>query len=296
VTSCPPDTILVSGIRGRGHHGVLDHERRDGQEFVVDVELHLDLARPGRSDDLAHTVNYAEVAADVLARIEGEPVDLVETLAELVSQDALARPSVEAVTVTVHKPHAPVGVPFGDVVVRVHRQGRPARVAIALGANLGDPRRTLEAAVRRLVELADLTDVVVSPWFESDPVGPPGQPAYVNGVLLARTRMGPAHLLRTLHGVEADFGRTREVRWGARTLDLDLLQHGTPGESDEVRSDDPDLLLPHPLAHERAFVVVPWAAADPAARVRVGERVAAVTEVLAGLDTSGVRRLTRRER
>ncbi|HYN29272.1 MAG TPA: 2-amino-4-hydroxy-6-hydroxymethyldihydropteridine diphosphokinase [Dermatophilaceae bacterium] len=289
------DTITVTGIRGRGLHGVLDHERRDGQEFAVDVELVVDLARAGRSDDLAHTVNYAEVAADVLARIEGEPVDLVETLAELVAQDALARPLIEAVTVTVHKPQAPVGVPFEDVIVRVHRRGRPSRVAIGLGANLGHPVRTLEAAAHRVVALADLTDVVLSPWFETDPVGPPDQPAYVNGVLLGRTRTGAAHLLRVLHEVEADFGRTRGVRWGARTLDLDLLQHGSPGAADEVGSDDADLLLPHPRAHERAFVLVPWAAADPGALLRVGLEVRAVADLLADTDTSGVRPLHLRE-
>ena len=88
-------------MRGRGFHGVFDHERREGQEFVVDVELAVDLAPAGASDDLADTVNYGEIGAAALARIEGEPLDLIERLAELIAQDALTHTEVDEVTVTV---------------------------------------------------------------------------------------------------------------------------------------------------------------------------------------------------
>ena len=140
------DRISLLGVRARGFHGVLPDEKRDGQDFVVDVVLHLDLAPAGASDDLERTVSYAEVGADVVARIEGPSLDLIESLAEQIAGDALARPLVRAVDVTVHKPSAPVGVPFGDVSVNVHRR-REVPVVIALGANLGDSARTLQAAV-----------------------------------------------------------------------------------------------------------------------------------------------------
>ena len=143
------DRIVLQGISARGFHGVLDVEKVDGQDFVVDVALEVDLRRAGRSDLLAHTVNYAEVAADIVALITGPSLDLIETLADQIAAAALRRPLVQAVEVTVHKPQAPVGVPFGDVQVVVERR-RDEPVVIALGANLGAVQATLEAAVRQL--------------------------------------------------------------------------------------------------------------------------------------------------
>lgn len=282
------DRITLTGIRARGTHGVLAHEKRDGQDFVVDVVLHVDLVDAADTDDLEATVSYAEVAADVVARIEGPSLDLVETLAGQVADDALRRELVEAVEVTVHKPQAPVGVPFADVSVHVVRE-RSVPVVVALGANLGDPGRTLHEAVAELGEVLRVR--AVAPFVTTDPVGGPEQPVYTNSVLVGDTALAPASLLRTLHTVEARHGRTRDVRWGPRTLDLDLIQHGDPRAGTDVRRSGEALTLPHPRAHERAFVLVPWLAAEPDAALRVGDRVVPVAELVAGLDTSGVRAL-----
>ena len=288
------DRITLSGVRGRGFHGVFEHERREGQDFVVDVELVADLAPAGNSDDLADTVDYGRVGAAVLARIEGEPVDLVERLAQLVAQDALDHPQVDEVTVTVHKPQAPVGVPFGDVTVSVTRRRPPVPVVVALGANLAHggepPEATLAAAAAQLAGEGALSGVVTSSVYDTEPVGGPEQPRYVNAVLAAATTLSPTSLLRELHAVEARFGRVRTVRWGARTLDLDLVQYGDPGAGTDVTWGSARLTLPHPRAHERAFVLVPWLEADPSATLRVGDRVRPVAELVAGLDAGGVRR------
>ncbi|MEO5608588.1 MAG: 2-amino-4-hydroxy-6-hydroxymethyldihydropteridine diphosphokinase [Ornithinibacter sp.] len=289
------DRIVLSGVRGRGHHGVFEHERRDGQDFVVDVSIAVDLAPAGASDDLADTVNYGEIGAAVLARIEGEPFDLIERLAEVIAADALSHPGVDEVTVTVHKPQAPVGVPFGDVTVTVTRRRAPLPVVIALGANLPrgeqDPRESLAAAVLALRDDVGLSALRCSSVFDTDPVGGPDQPTYVNAVVTALTAMSPGLLLATLHEVEARFGRTREVRWGARTLDLDLIQYGDPHAGSDVVSGRPHLVLPHPRAHERAFVLLPWLDVDPSALLRLDGVVVPVADLAAGLDTSGVRRL-----
>lgn len=278
------DLIRLTGVRAFGHHGVLDHERRDGQDFVVDVVLSVDLRGAGTTDELARTVNYAEVAADVVDVVTGPPRDLIETVAEEIAARTLARPLVEAVEVTVHKPQAPVGVPFGDVEVVVRRE-RDVQVVVALGANLAgvdgaDPATTVRAAAQRLRRLRGLRGVRVSRPVTSAPVGGPAQPDYVNAVAVARTRLTPAALLAALHDVEADHGRTREVRWGPRTLDLDLVQYGDPAVGTDVRSDDPELLLPHPRARERAFVLRPWVDVDPEATLRVGEEVVAVRDLI----------------
>lgn len=115
------DRILLRGLRGRGRHGVLPAERDLGQVFIADVALQLDLRAAGRSDDLADTVDYGALAASVVARIEGEPVDLLERLAQEIADICLAFPLVALVTVELHKPAAPIGVPFDDVTVTITR-------------------------------------------------------------------------------------------------------------------------------------------------------------------------------
>jgi dihydroneopterin aldolase/2-amino-4-hydroxy-6-hydroxymethyldihydropteridine diphosphokinase len=285
------DRIVLQGVSARGFHGVLDVEKADGQDFVVDVMLEVDLRRPGGSDLLVHTVNYAEVAADTVALITGPSLDLIETLADRIAAAALRRPLVQAVQVTVHKPHARVGVPFGDVKVVLERR-RDEPVVIALGANFGAVQATLEAAVRELADLEGLRVTAVSELFESDPVGGPEQPVYLNAVVLARTRLAAFALLTELHGIEAEHGRVRETRWGARTLDLDLIQYGDPGSDSDLVSEDPEMMLPHPRAHERVFVLAPWAAIDAQAELRVGQALVPVSELLERADdaeSAGIR-------
>ena len=279
------DRIVLQGLSARGFHGVLAAEKADGQDFVVDVALEVDLRRAGGSDLLAHTVNYAEVAADAVALITGPSLDLIETLADRIATAALARPLVQAVEVTVHKPQAPVGVRFGDVNVVVVRS-RDEPVVIALGANLGDVQATLAAAVRELAKVEGLRITAVSELFESDPVGGPEQPVYLNAVVLARTRLAAFALLTELHGIEAAHGRVRETRWGARTLDLDLIQYGDPGSGSDLVSEEPELMLPHPRAHERVFVLAPWAALDAEAQLRRGTAVIPVSELLERADAA----------
>jgi len=115
------DQIVITGIRGTGHHGVFEHERREGQEFVVDVALDIDSSAAAGSDDLADTVDYGEVAVAVHGLITGEPVDLIETLAERIADACLAFGPVALVEVRVHKPSAPIPVPFDDVELRIVR-------------------------------------------------------------------------------------------------------------------------------------------------------------------------------
>lgn len=283
------DRIRLAGVRGWGFHGVHDEERRTGQEFVVDVELALDLARAGAGDSLEDTVDYGAVGGAVLARITGEPCDLIERLASLVADDVLAgHPAVDEVVVTVHKPSAPVGVPFADVAATLTRTRPSVPVVVALGGNLGDVGDRLDDVVMRLADEL-LTDAVSSRRYATAPVGGPEQPPFENRVVTGRTRLSAPSLLAALNRVEAEHGRTREVRWGPRTLDLDLIQYGTPGGADEWRSDTAALTLPHPRAHERAFVLLPWLDADPSARLRVGSQVLPVADLAAVLDASGVR-------
>jgi len=115
------DLIELVGLRAFAHHGVFDHERQDGQTFVIDVQVRLPLGDAAGTDDLGRTVHYGELAEQVVAAVERDPVDLIETVAERVAAVALAFPAVESVRVTVHKPEAPITVPFDDVRVIIER-------------------------------------------------------------------------------------------------------------------------------------------------------------------------------
>ena len=116
-----PDRIALTGLRVRGHHGVYDFERRDGQDFVVDVTLELDTSAAAKSDDVADTVHYGELADALAAVVSGEPVNLLETLAERLATVCLADPRVTAADVVVHKPQAPIPLAFADIAVAIRR-------------------------------------------------------------------------------------------------------------------------------------------------------------------------------
>lgn len=122
------DTIRLTGVRARGHHGVFDHERADGQDFVVDVAVEVDARAASGSDDLGETVHYGVLAEQVVAEIERDPVDLIETLAERIAAAVLTHRAAIATEVTVHKPQAPITVPFTDVSITI-RRSRGAAVA-----------------------------------------------------------------------------------------------------------------------------------------------------------------------
>ncbi|MFI8926825.1 2-amino-4-hydroxy-6-hydroxymethyldihydropteridine diphosphokinase [Streptomyces sp. NPDC053474] len=139
----------------------------------------------------------------------------------------------------------------------------PHRAVLSLGANLGNRLETLQGAVDALEDTPGLRVKAVSPVYETEPWGvePGSQPAYFNAVVVVKTTLPPASLLERAQAVEEAFHRVRDERWGARTLDVDIVAYA------DVVSDDPALTLPHPRAHERAFVLAPWYDVEPEARL-----------------------------
>ncbi len=159
-----------------------------------------------------------------------------------------------------------------------------SRAVLSLGANLGDRAGTLRAA---LAALAGDGLVARSTLYETPPWGPVEQPPYLNAVAVVRGDRDAAGWLARAHELEQAAGRTREVRWGARTLDVDVV--AVTGDDDRpVVSDDPELTLPHPRAHERAFVLVPWLALDPEATLPGHGRVADLVAALPPEDVAAV--------
>ncbi|MGC5565188.1 2-amino-4-hydroxy-6-hydroxymethyldihydropteridine diphosphokinase [Streptomyces sp. FR-108] len=153
----------------------------------------------------------------------------------------------------------------------------PKRAVISLGSNLGNRLETLQGAVDALEDTPGVRVKAVSPVYETEPWGvrADSQPSYFNAVVVLRTTLPPSSLLERAHAVEEAFHRVRDERWGPRTIDVDIVAYA------DVVSDDPTLTLPHPRAHERAFVLAPWHDVEPEAelpgRGAVAQLLAAVT-------------------
>jgi dihydroneopterin aldolase/2-amino-4-hydroxy-6-hydroxymethyldihydropteridine diphosphokinase len=289
------DRITVEGIRAAGRHGVLPEEREKEQPFIADVVVHLNTRDAGRHDDLTRTVNYAEVAQLAAAVLSGPSVELIETLADRIALSVLELSGVECVDVRVHKPEAPIPVPFSDVTVTIRRDLRsgdvwadkrvgssagmphdplkygeseegdifdvrplqPVPALLALGGNLGEVESTLVDAVYALSRIPGIHVEATSPLVSSAPAGGPPQPDYLNAVVRITTALTPRELLAACHGIEMVHGRERGIENGPRTLDIDIIDvNGIEGVS-------PDLTLPHPRAAQRGFVLVPWARMEP---------------------------------
>ncbi len=271
------DRIELRGLRVLGICGALPEERDRPQPLEVDLDVEVDLAAGGRSDDLADTVDYGALARTVVRVATEGRFTLLERLASRIADEVGVDPRVTSVTVAVRKLRPPVPVDLATAGVRIHRRGpvpdrgperpseRGARTAgaagttgrhrafLGLGSNLGDREARLREAV------AGLPDVVaVSPLYETEPVGgAPGQPLYLNAVVELRTDLGPRDLLERARALEEAAGRLRAEPAGPRTLDVDVLLVG------DLRAEDPDLVVPHPRMYERRFVLAPLADIAP---------------------------------
>lgn len=323
------DSIRLTGVRAEAAHGVLDFEHVEKQPFIVDATMFLDLSEAGRTDDLTDTVNYGQIANRIVNVIEGEHVDLIERLAAKIADSILLSYRVQRVIVTVHKPNAPIKVPFDDVSVTIERarddEPTPASLAsaqntersgllgasetdhrdvqsqstvagdhggihkavVAMGGNIGDVQQVLRAAVVAIDGVPGNQITGISPLYRTAAWGmEPGTPDFLNAVVEVTTTLDADTLLNALQTIEAAHGRSREVHWGSRPLDLDII------DFDGLTSDDPHLTLPHPRAWQRSFVLAPWADLDPNA-VLPGEHGGRVADLLErSADRDSVERLS----
>ncbi|WP_307738091.1 2-amino-4-hydroxy-6-hydroxymethyldihydropteridine diphosphokinase [uncultured Varibaculum sp.] len=311
------DHISLVGIEERGRHGMLDHERQDGQLFLVDADIYLDLHGAGASDRIEDTVDYSQISALISRIITGPPCDLLEKVAAQIAEETLELENVQAVRICLHKPEAPLGLEKQDVKLTIWRgldnllpeeepleetaplslaeiaaEGAaeggetslekaenpleqaptsPRQVVVAMGGNLGEVSATFREVVAQLSQTSGIGVVEVSPLVRTAPVlseDQEEQPDYLNAVVILSTMLSPLELLQVLQKLEDEHGRVRSEHWGARTLDLDIIDY------QDVTSKDERLILPHPRASQRAFVLLPWSLVAPAAELTgVGEVV-----------------------
>ena len=250
------DKIHIKDLEIFAFHGVMPEEKVLGQKFVLSFELDLDLRKAGKNDDLTKTVHYGELAHKVEEEFTKTSYDLIEKAAEEICEFVLLNyPIVKKVKLLLKKPWAPTRKNVEYVAVEIERKW--SKVYIAAGSNLGNKEETLKEAIGKIDKRKDCIVKNVSNFYTTDPVGYENQDKFVNCVFEIDTLQTPSELMDTLLEIEQEFKRERIIRWGPRTLDLDIIFY------DDIISYDKHILIPHPRAHERQFVMKPMCDINP---------------------------------
>lgn len=244
------DHITIEKLKIFAHHGVFEHETVNGQNFYVNAKLYLDTEYAGISDDLDRSVDYGQVCRLIETVMTRRNYQLIEAAAQAIAAAILQEYAlVQSVEIELCKPEAPIGMEFGSVSVTIRRAWHTA--LIALGSNMGDSRRLIGDALETLRASEYIKELRSSSLIVTKPYGYTEQADFLNGAALCRTLLSPQALLRLLQSVEQNAGRVRDIHWGPRTLDLDLIFY------DDAVIRTPTLTVPHPDMHNRDFVLRP---------------------------------------
>ena len=266
------DRINIKGLKVYAYHGCLEEERTKGQEFTLDITLHLNLTPAGITDNLEKTVNYSEACELAHEVFTKYAYNLIETAAEEVAAALLLKYSLlDRVDVEVFKPHAPIPLDFENVSVYITRARHTAYIAV--GSNLGESEDTIKTAQEMLLKVEGNELLAESALIETKPYGVTDQPDFINGLWKISTLLPPDDLLKKLNEIEHRLGRERVIHWGPRTIDLDIIYY------DDLVIDTERLTIPHIDMANREFVLKPLAEVDPYVRhpitgLRAGEMLA----------------------
>lgn len=244
------DKIIIKDLEVFCNHGVYEEEKRLGQKFIVSMELKLDLKKAAKTGELGKTVNYGELCHDVEKLMKEETHDLIETVADNICKFTLLKhPEVKEVNVTLKKPWAPIKMPLEYAAVSITRKVH--RAYLGLGSNIGDKKANIEAAIELLHEDMFCSVTGISKFYETAPVGYTDQDDFVNAAIEVITLMEVDELMEKLLDIENQLKRERVIKWGPRTIDMDILLY------DDMVSDDENTIIPHPRMTERMFVLEP---------------------------------------
>ena len=253
------DEIRITDLEVFANHGVFPEENTLGQKFVFTIKLYTDTKLAGKTDELENSINYGDVATFVTEFAKEHTVKLLESAAEQLAEALLLRYArVKGVSVEIKKPWAPIGLPLRDASVKIERFWHKSYVAI--GSNMGDKLGYLDFGVKRIDEIKGCRVKRVSSYIETVPYGGVEHDNFLNGALLVETLLTPDELLAELRRIEIEAHRERNIHWGPRTLDLDIILY-----DDEVVESD-NLIVPHIEMHKRDFVLRPLAEIAPYAK------------------------------
>lgn len=250
------DKIYINNLEFIGFHGVFPEEKKLGQKFLVSLELTVDTREAGKTGDLTKSVHYGLVAQDVEKLFLEKSIDLIETCAENIAEMVLKKYElVKEVKVIVKKPWAPLQMHFENVAVEITRKWY--RVYLSLGSNIGNKRKNLLEAIRKIGELENTEVVKSSTILETEPFGYLEQDNFLNACLEVKTLMTAQEFLKEILQIELDMGRVREIKWGPRIIDIDILFY------DKEIIEEDNLAVPHPWICEREFVLDPLSEIAP---------------------------------
>ena len=242
-------SIDIHNLKVVACHGVLPEEKINRQPFCFDVSMEYDFAKAAKDDDLNLTLNYDEIMHAVSDFCKDNTFDLIETLCHRAATMLMRKYPVDSVSVTVKKPQAPVSLPFDNVSVTTTLTRTTA--LLSLGSNMGDRQAYLDKAIKRLQDNEDITVQKVSAPYENPPYGGVAQLPFINMAVKISTYLSPYELLEYLHLIENEAQRERNVRWGDRTLDMDIVFYG------DCVIDNDILTIPHADYINRDFVLKP---------------------------------------
>lgn len=250
------DIIKITNLKVFAHHGVFPEETRDGQDFFVNAELHLDCRTAGKSDCLEDSIHYGEVCHFITGYLQEHTYQLLEAAAEQLAEAMLLSiQGLSQVKVELCKPHAPIGLPFENVSVTIERGWHT--VYVAVGSNMGDKETYIRDGIAQLREYPQIVAEQVSDLICTAPYGGVEQDDFLNGAVKLKTLLTPGELLDVLHVIEQKAERKREIHWGPRTLDLDIIFY------DKLVYEDDNLIIPHIDMANRTFVLKPLAQLCP---------------------------------
>ena len=244
------DEIRIENLNVYAYHGVYPDENEKGQNFYINAVLYTNTRNAGIQDELDLSTNYGEVCEFMDSFMKENTYKLIETVAEKLAEAILLRYElVNAVSLEIRKPEAPVGLPFESVSVKIERGWHD--VYLSVGSNMGDREKYISDAMDELRKITQIKLVKTSSLMITKPYGGVSQDDFVNGAIHIRTLFNPNELLDILHRIEAKAGRERKIHWGPRTLDLDIVFY------DKLIYEDDDLIIPHVDMHNRYFVLKP---------------------------------------
>lgn len=271
------DWIHIKDLEVFAKHGVFPEENVLGQKFLVSAALGTSSREAGQKDDLTKSIHYGEVSHFIRRFLEEHTFKLLETAVEKLAEELLLKiERLESVRLELKKPWAPIGLPLKTVSVEVERSWHTAY--IALGSNMGDKKAYLDSGVEGLRQTKGCRVLAVSDYLATEPYGVTDQDEFLNGAMKIRTLLPPHELLDRLHEIEQEAGRERIIRWGPRTLDLDILLY------DDLILDDEELHIPHIEMYKRDFVLEPLCQIAPYMRHPVCNRT--VQELLEALKSA----------
>lgn len=244
------DEIRIKNLEVFANHGVFPEENTLGQKFVISAVLYTDTRQAGMTDDLAASIHYGEVAQKIKAFVEGHTFQLLERVAEMLAIELLTTvPHLNRISLEIKKPWAPIALSVETVSVKIERGWHKAYIAV--GSNLGDKRGYLNQGIEMLNSTEQCRVRKVSDFITTAPYGYLEQDDFLNGCVEIDTILTPNDLLAELHRIELAANREREIHWGPRTLDLDIIFY------DDLILDTEELQIPHVEMHLRDFVLKP---------------------------------------